>query len=296
MQRVERHIIIRNKELDGICFLSKNLYNYVNYLIRQEFTQNGKMLSEYELTAKLAKEKQVDYILLPVQSSQQIIKLIFKNWKSFFKLCKVKDKLNGRPKLPKYKHKEKGRNIVVFTNQQCKLKDGYIHFPKKANIKPLKTKVDNLCQVRIVPQLSCNIIEVIYEKESIETTELEPDSYLSIDLGLNNLVTSYDSLNHKSFIVNGRVLKSINQYYNKKKATLMSYIGGKGISKRINKLTLKRNCKVSDYMHKTSRFIVNYCIENRIETIVIGNNKDWKQNCNMGKRNNQNFVSIPFEN
>ena len=75
----------------------------------------------------------------------------------------------------------------------------------------------------------------------------------------------------------------------------MSYIGGKGISKRINKLTLKRNCKMSDYMHKTSRFIINYCIENRIETIVIGNNKDWKQNCNMGKRNNQNFVSIPFE-
>lgn len=295
MQRVERHIIIRNKELDGICFLSKNLYNYVNYLIRQEFTQNGKMLSEYELTAKLAKEKQVDYILLPVQSSQQIIKLLFKNWKSFFKLCKVKDKLNGRPKLPKYKHKEKGRNIVVFTNQQCKLKDGYIHFPKKANIKPLKTKVDNLCQVRIVPQSSCHIIEVVYEKECIETTELEPDSYLSIDLGLNNLVTSYDSLNHRSFIVNGKVLKSINQYYNKKKATLMSYIGGKGISKRINKLTLKRNCKVSDYMHKTSRFIVNYCVENKIETIVIGNNKDWKQNCNMGKRNNQNFVSIPFE-
>lgn len=221
--------------------------------------------------------------------------MIFKNWKSFFKLCKCKDKLKAIPKLPKYKHKTKGRNIVVFTSQQCKLKDGYIYFPKKANIQPLRTKVTNLRQVRIIPQCSCHIIEVVYEKDSIETSGLEPDSYLSIDVGLNNLATSYDSLHHKSFIINGRTLKSMNQYFNKKKAKLMSFIGGKGMSRRIGKLTLKRNCKVNDYIHKASRFIVNYCMENHIETIVIGNNKDWKQHCNMGKRNNQNFVGIPFE-
>lgn len=295
MQRVERHIVIGNKNLDELCFLSKNLYNYANYLIRQEFTQNNKLLSEYELTTKLAKEKQADYIALPAQTSQQVIKILFKNWKSFFKLCKKKDKLKGRPKMPKYKHKEKGRNISVFTSQQCKLKDGYIHFPKKANIEPLRTKVSNVCQVRIIPQCSCHVIEVVYEKECIKTSGLEPDSYLSIDLGLNNLVTSYDSLNHKIFIVNGKTLKSINQYFNKKKAYLMSFIGSRGISNRIGKLILKRNCKVNDYLHKTSRFIVDYCVDNHIETIVIGNNKDWKQNCNMGKRNNQNFVSIPFE-
>lgn len=295
MQRVERHIIIGNKFLDRLCFLSKNLYNYANYMIRQEFTKSGKLLSEYGLTALLAKEKQMDYTSLPAKTSQQVVALLFKNWKSFFKLCKCKDKLNGKPKPPKYKHKTKGRNIVVFTYQQCKLKDGYIHFPKKVNIQPLRTKVTNLRQVRIIPQCSCHIIEVVYEKESIETTGLEPNSYLSIDLGLNNLATSYDSLYHKSFIINGRILKSINQYFNKRKAKLMSFIGGKGTSRRIGKLTLKRNCKVNDYMHKTSRFIVNYCIDNHIDTIVIGNNKDWKQQINMGKRNNQNFVSIPFE-
>lgn len=295
MQRVERHIIIGNKYLDRLCFLSKNLYNYANYMIRQEFTKSGKLLPEYGLTALLAKEKQMDYTSLPAKTSQQVAALLFKNWKSFFKLCKCKDKLNGKPKPPKYKHKTKGRNIVVFTYQQCKLKDGYIHFPKKVNIQPLRTKVTNLRQVRIIPQCSCHIIEVVYEKESIETTGLEPNSYLSIDLGLNNLATSYDSLCHKSFIINGRILKSINQYFNKRKTKLMSFIGGKGTSRRIGKLTLKRNCKVNDYMHKTSRFIVNYCIDNHIDTIVIGNNKDWKQQINMGKRNNQNFVSIPFE-
>lgn len=296
MQRVERHIVVGNKNLDRLCFLSKNLYNHVNYLIRQEFTQNHRILREYDVTMRLAAEKQQDYISLPSQTSQQIVKLLFKNWKSFFKLCKCKDKLNGRPKPPKYKHKEKGRNIVVFTNQQVRIKEGYIHFPVKANIQPLKTRVTSkIAQVRIIPQHSCHIVEVVYEKEVTKADGLEPDSYLSIDLGLNNLVTSYDSLNHKSFIVNGRPLKSMNQYFNKKRARLMSFIGSRGISKRIGKLTLKRNCKVADYLHKTSRFIVNYCIENKIGTIVIGNNKNWKQECNMGKRNNQNFVSIPFE-
>ena len=129
MQRVERHIIIGNKYLDRLCFLSKNLYNYANYMIRQEFTKSGKLLPEYGLTALLAKEKQMDYTSLPAKTSQQVVALLFKNWKSFFKLCKCKDKLNGKPKPPKYKHKTKGRNIVVFTYQQCKLKDGYIHFP-----------------------------------------------------------------------------------------------------------------------------------------------------------------------
>lgn len=295
MKRVERHIVIGDKHLDELCFLSKNLYNYVNYLVRQQFTKNGKMLSEYELTTKLAKEKQVDYVALPAQTSQQIIKLLFKSWKSFFKLCKCKEKLKARPKLPNYKHKTKGRHVLVFTGQQCKLKDGYIYFPKKVRIEPIKTKVGNVTQVRIVPQCSCHIIEVVYEKEKREIAKLEPNSYLSIDIGLNNLVTTYDSLNHKSFIVNGRPLKSMNQYFNKKRAMLMSYVGGKGYSKRIGKLTLKKNCKVSDYIHKASRFVVNYCMRYRIGTIVIGNNKDWKQGCNMGKRNNQNFVSIPFE-
>ena len=294
MDRIERHIIISNKNLDNLCFLSKNLYNYCNYLIRQEFINNHKLLSEYELTTQLAKDKQVDYIALPAQTSQQIIKLLFKNWKSFFKLCKAKSKLNGKPKLPKYKDKTKGRNIVIFTNQQCKLKNGYIYFPKKTNIKPIRTKVNNIKQVRIIPKCSCFAIEIIYDRKK-QTIKLNNYAYLSIDLGLNNLITSYDPLNNKSFIVNGRPLKSINQYYNKRKAFLMSYIGNKGTSNRIRRMTLRRECKINDYMHKSSRFVINYCIKNQIANIVIGNNKDWKQGCNMGKRNNQNFVSIPFE-
>lgn len=294
MNRIERHIVIGDRNLDNLCFLSKNLYNYCNFLIRQEFINNHKLLSEYELTSKLAREKQIDYIALPAQTNQQVVKLLFKNWESFFKLCKVKNKLNGKPKLPKYKDKIKGRNIVIFTSQQCKLKNGYVCFPKKANIKPIKTKVDNIKQVRIVPKCSCFAIEIVYDKKK-QTSKLNNDAYLSIDLGLNNLITSYDPLNNKSFIVNGRPLKSINQYYNKRKAFLMSCIGNRGTSKRIRKITLKRECKINDYMHKASNLVINYCLKNNIGNVVIGNNKDWKQKCNMGKRNNQNFVSVPFE-
>lgn len=149
--------------------------------------------------------------------------------------------------------------------------------------------------MRIIPQCSCHIIEVVYEKEKEEATELDDTAYLSIDLGLDNLATSFDPQHNRCFVINGRPLKSMNQFFNKRRAFLMSLIGSRGMSRRIGRLTLKRNCKVHDYMHKASRFIVNYCKDNHIGNIVIGNNKDWKQNCNMGKVNNQNFVSIPFE-
>lgn len=299
MQRVERHIRINDKQLDDLCFKSKNLYNYCNYLIRQEFIETHKMLSEYKLTGQLSKEKQFDYKLLPAQTAQQVIKVLFKNWKSFFRSCKEykknPSKYKAPPKMPYYKHKEKGRNVFIFTNQQVKLKDEYIYFPKMVNLPPLKTKVDNVCQVRIVPQYSCFIIEVVYKKEVI-THELNNELHLSIDIGVNNAATCVNDAGLRPFIINGRPLKSMNQYFNKKKAKLMSFVGDKGTSRHIQQLTFKRNQKVADYLHKTSRIIINYCIENKIGHIIIGHNKDWKQEVNIGKRNNQNFVSIPMNN
>ncbi len=297
MQRVERHIILNNKQLDNLTFLSKNLYNYVNYLVRQNFIKTREMLSEYGITTQLTKENQVDYRALPAQTSQQTIKLLFRNWDSFFRSIKnYKEnpgKYRGRPKLPKYK-KKKGHNIVVFTNQQAKLKDGFIHFPEKAGLLPLKTKVDNICQVRIVPKINHHIIEIVYEKEK-KSTNLDENLYLGIDLGLNNLVSTSNNAGLQPFIINGKILKSINQYFNKKRAKLMSFVGDRGTSNRIEKLTFKRNNKVNDYIHKTTRFIIDYCVENKIKNIVVGYNKGWKNEINIGKRNNQSFVSIPFQ-
>jgi len=119
--------------------------------------------------------------------------------------------------------------------------------------------------------------------------------YLGIDIGLNNLVTATsNSVGLQPFIINGRPLKSINQYYNKTKAILQSYVGDKGISNRIKSLIHKRNNLVQNYLHHTSRFIIDYCEDNNIGNIVIGKNDGWKNKINIGKRNNQNFTQIPF--
>jgi len=239
-----------------------------------------------------------DYKSLPAQTSQQVLRLLDKNWISFFKSIKQwkkhPEKYKVMPRLPRYKHKTKGRNIVIFTNQQVVLKEGFVCFPKKVNLKPLKTKVDNVQQVRIIPQATCYTIEVIYNKE-VRYANLKPNTYLSIDCGVNNLATCVNNIGLKPFAINGRIVKSINQFYNKKKARLQSFIGNKGTSRRINRLTFRRNNKVRDYLHKTSRFIIDYCVKHQISMIVIGKNKNWKQEISIGKRNNQNFVSIPFD-
>ena len=298
MNRVERHIVKNSQEIDNLCCLSKNLYNYATYCMRQCFIHTGNMLSEYELTGKLAKRDQVDYRALPAQTSQQIIKLLFKNWKSFFKANKDykrnPKKYKGRPKLPKYKDKVKGRNVVLFTGQQCRLKGGFVHFPKDI-LKPLRTKVDNVIQVRLVPQATCYIIEVVYKKEIQVYENLKKENMLGIDLGVNNLATCMNNVGKRPFIINGKPVKSINQYSNKLKAKFMSYVNNKGTSKNIKRVLLRRNNKIQDYMHKASRTIVDYCIKHDIGTIVIGLNSDWKQELQTGKVNNQNFVSIPFK-
>lgn len=295
MQRVERHIIIKSQIIDDLCFKSKNLYNLANYHVRQEFINNGKWL-RYGKIDKLLQKTEA-YKALPAATSQQILRILDKNWASFFKAIKDyskhPEKYLGRPKLPKYKHKVDGRNIIVFTNQQVRLKDGEIRFPKATGLSPIKTKVDNICQVRIVPTATCYVIEVIYKKE-VENVLLDDRAYLGIDLGLNNFATCINNIGLNPFIVNGRIIKSINQFFNKKKAGLQSFIGDKRSSARINHLTHRRNNKVGDYLHKTSRIIIDYCVQHGIKTIVVGKSENWKQEINIGKKNNQNFVSIPF--
>jgi len=182
---------------------------------------------------------------------------------------------------------------LIFTNQACKIKNGYLYFQKRCDLNLIKTKVDNLCQVRIIPNSNCYVIEIIYRKE-VKENDLKEKNYLSIDLGINNLATLVTNQGQQPLLVNGKIVKSINQYYNKKQALYQSYIGDKGISNRIKKLNFKRNNKINDYFHKTSRFIINYCIEHNIKNIVIGYNSGWKQEINIGKVNNQKFVFIPY--
>jgi len=302
-QRVESHLIGINHELypvlDDLSFKCKNLYNYANYLIRQEFIFNGNWIRYQQLDAMLNKD-QSDYKALPSQCAQQTLRLLDKNWVSFFKSIKEwtrhPDKYQGRPKLPKYKAKKSGRSIVTFTNQQCKLKDGFIQFPRIFKGFKLKTKVDNVQQVRIIPLGKCYKLEVIYNVKQVEPKQFNY-RICAIDLGLENFATLTNNVGLKPAVIKGGILKSVNQYYNKvlsDKQSTLKKIHNKDWSNELDRFTRRRNNKIQDLLHKYSRQVINYCLGNDINTIVIGHNKEWKQDINIGKVNNQKFVSIPF--
>jgi putative transposase len=171
---------------------------------------------------------------------------------------------------------------------------GFI-FPKKSGLAPLKTQQKNLKQVRIVPQASCYAIEVVYEGK--EKKSIEKGNKASIDLGVNNLATLTFNNTNQAYLINGRPLKSINQYYNKRKARLQGDLKTRHNqyeSNKTSRLTKKRNNKIDDYLHKSSKILVEKLRENNTSQLVIGYNKAWKQGINLGKTTNQKFVSIPF--
>lgn len=298
MQLTEQIYLKKTQVLSQLCHLAKNLYNEANYLIRQRLFQTGYWLRFYELNDLL--HSSLNYQALPIQTAQQLLLLLDRNWKSFFKAIKdwVKhpEKYLGRPKLPRYKKKD-GESIVIFTNQQCKLKDGFLIFPRKANLAPVKTRIEtNLHQVRIIPKGICYIVEIVYEKIE-QNLNLDKGKIIGIDLGLINLITIVNNIGLKPSVIRGGIIKSVNQFYNKQKASyqaLKDLQHYKFETKRLQRLTLKRNNTIHDFFHKVSRKLINYCILGDFGTIIIGYNEAWKQNIALGKRANQNFVQIPF--
>ena len=299
MKLVEQHLIKKTnpmfKECKDLCFKSKNLYNRALYEIRQEYINNKKYLNYYDIEKLYKTEKWIDYEALPRKVSQQTLKLLDKNWKSFFALLKSEKVDNKKVKLPKYLRKN-GLFLLVYTTQaisKTELKQGIIKL-SQTNIK-FKTNKKNIKQVRIIPKYGRYVIEVIYEIQEIKTKE-DNKRYCSIDLGLNNLATVGSNV-IKPFIINGKPLKSINQYFNKKVAKEKSLLPkGDYTNENLERLYIKRNNKIKDYLHKASRYIINHLVSNNINTLVIGHNKNWKQEISIGKVNNQNFVSIPFNN
>lgn len=303
MKLVEQHIISRHhsfwEECDKLCFLSKNLYNQALYRIRQYFFKTGKYLNYYELQQELQNEKQIDYTALPAKVSQWILKLLDKNFKSFFKSLKAykqtPSKFLGRPKLPSYKDKIEGRNLLTYTIQAISkpfLRNEIIKLSKTTI--SFRTKQKNIQQVRIIPRNNHYVIEVIYKKEEAEAVK-DNGQYAAIDIGLNNLATVAFNFKEQPIIINGKPLKSINQFYNKIKGKLQSIINqqGKKRTKRLKQLDFKRNNKVKNYLHNASRLLVNHLVSLGVSKVIIGKNPNWKQEINIGKVNNDNFVKIP---
>lgn len=298
----EIHIIkLQNKyydDLDNLCFLSKNLYNVGLYNVRQHYFDEKKYLNYNDINKNFVENNQVDYRNLPAKVSQQTLKLLDKNFISFFKLLKKKD-YNKQKNIPKYLPKN-GRNIIIYTKQAIskkRLKDGYIKLSGTDVELNTKTNYKNIQQVRVIHKGNHIKIEVLYKVQEKKLKE-NNDRYCSIDLGLNNLCLVGSNV-IKPIIINGKPLKSINQFYNKKISNLKSILETVNkikTSKRIKSTTLKRNNKISDYLHKSSKIIINHLVSNHINTLIIGKNDGWKQEINIGKKNNQNFVQVPFNN
>ena len=300
------------KELDLMMFLSKNLYNTCLYRERQIFfakrdcqdLEEQKKLKSYltnsELIKQLQDENQTDYRALPAIVSQQVCNQVFDTYQSFFS----KRKSDKSTRIPNYKDKTKGRNKLSFPKNAISTKElrkGFIRL-SSVNTKfriPDGINYQDIQQVDVIKRAGHIQVLVMYK---VPKPALKADNgrCFGIDLGLNNLATVVSNFKgFKPTIYDGRELKSRNQFYNKYSSKLRSKLTIKGkekyISHKINSLTRNRYNFVEDCFHKISTDIINQAVSNDVTTIVVGNNDLWKQEINLGKKNNQNFVQIPFE-
>ena len=302
MQLTEQHIINRSDPrfamIDPAAFKSKNLYNAALYLVRQSYIHEGKYLNYNEVQRRMQSHEA--YKALPAKVSQQVLMQLDHDWDSFFKARDAYEedpsKFLGRPKLPKYKHKTEGRNMLVYTIQAISRgKKGLKRDIIKPSMLPVivKTQQKDIDQVRIVPRKGFYMVEVVYGKD-VKQAEVNPAYYAGIDIGMNNLVAlTSNKPGFQPAVVNGRPVKSINQFYNKRKAELQKKLGHTGTTRRMERITNKRNRRIDHYMHTASKRIIDLLVKEGIGVLCIGKNDGWKQEANMGKRNNQQFVQIP---
>ena len=303
MQLVEQHVIGKNDPryaiIDAAAFKSKNLYNAALYEMRQAYIHEERYIFPGAMD-KLMQPHEA-YKALPAKVAQQVLKQLAEAWKAYkeAKAAYTENpaKFTGRPRLPKYKHKTEGRNLLVYTIQAIS-KRGLAQGRIQPSMLPIEvhTRQKDIDQVRIVPRNGYYVVEVIYSKEPVQA-QVDPSFCVAIDVGVTNLaaITS----NRVGFVprlVNGRPLKAMNQWYNKRMKELklsLPKADRERVTKQMERITTKRNRQVNHYLHAASKRILDFLIEEGVGTIIIGKNPFWKQEVGMGRRNNQNFVQIP---
>ena len=293
------------RNLKYLSHIAKNLTNEAIYNVRQHYFQNKKYLS-YNENYKMLKNSE-NYKKLNSNMAQQILKEVDGSFKSFFGLLKLAK--NGQYnfkdiKLPKYLAKDGFTTLVIGF---VRLKDNMLIVPYSNSFKkthqevkiklPPVLKGKKIKEIRIIPKQHSRYFEIqyIYKVEEVQR-ELNKNNALGIDLGIDNLCTCVTNAG-ASFIIDGRKLKSINQYYNKINAKLQSIKDKQKIERttlRQKRITRKRNNRINDYLSKAARTILNYCLNNDIGKLVLGYNEDFQRNSNIGSINNQNFVNIPY--
>ena len=302
---------------------SKEIYNFANYILRQIYFRNSnnhkyslefineypalkdlflKYIEEnkqfsslfYKIICEFSKLKEYSVNLKIVQN---IVDKLKNDWTSYWKLLKMKKSKTYDKKIniPRYKKKY---NLVEYNNQvisKKKLKLGYIGTDKmEQGIKIANRHKDLDCKCfRIYNKNEKIICELIYEKEIVEVEKT--DRVASIDIGLENLFTIAFNYNKKGISIKGIKLKAINQYFNKLKASLQSMLPKKQyVSKFINQLMYKRTEQLRNYIGYYINKLIEILKNEKISKLIVGYNKGWKQDINIGSKNNQNFVSIPF--
>ena len=300
MNLTEAHQIRPNHKLysicDELCFKSKNLYNAALFEFRQSyFDKEVDTLTWQNINRIFNQSNQFDYRELPSKVSNTVLKKLGNNLSSFWSSVKKSD-YDKKVRLPKYLHKTDGRFIVEFNKQTFSNKrdeDNNLIICKSSLDLRIPTKVENPQQVRIVPKVGYYVIEVIYEIK--ENQPKQNQRVASIDLGLNNLATVVTNDGDNPILISGKKIKSINQYYNKMTSKQKSLLPNNIFtSKSLDRLWLKRNNKISYEIHKVTKFLANYFDERDVSKVIIGNNSGWKNSINLGRRNNQNFVNIPY--
>ncbi len=305
MRLVEKHLVRKGDPrfavIDPAAFASKNLYNQANYQIRQAYIHEGKYLPYAEIIHRL--KTHAAYCALPRKVSNSILIQLHKNWIGFFEGIKAYKEnpspFTGPPHIPGYKDKEKGRFLLIYDKQAL----GKRIFKRTGKLVPsglpieITTKIawEAVAQVRIVPRSDGYMVEVVYEQKE-QQAEVDPNLVAAVDLGVNVLaaVTS----NKPGFVprlVSGKPLKSLNQYYNKRRAQHQQRLSHEKrfTSRQLDQRTTKRNRRVDAYLHTASRRTIDLLVSEGIGTLVIGKNPLWKQEVNMGHKNNQQFVQIP---
>ena len=310
MRLVQKHIIKSNnefyKDLMEMMHLSKNLYNAALFNVRQYYfkakddtTVKYKYLNYYANWRLMKSTQNPDFKVLPSHIAVYVVRQVDNNFSSFFALLKKKNSgMYTLPvQMPQYLKINGVNQIVLDQWSNKKLKEGYLQIPTTKILIKVGLKVSklNIKQIRLVPKNGYIVLEFIHEVPGIKP-KTDNKKYMSIDLGINNLCSCSSNI-ISSFIINGKPLKSINQFYNKhvaKYKSICETVNHIKTSKQIQRLNYKRNNKIEDYFHKVSRYIVNQLVSNDINTLVIGHTNYWKQDTKLGKKINQNFVQIPF--
>lgn len=306
MRLVYSFYIQQTEELVRLCKTSNNLYNQALYIFRQALKNENKWIRFFDMDkimkSMLNLDGEINYRLLKSQVSQQILRILDANIVSYYKTIKDfkihPNKYKATPQLPSFRKRGSLFNLV-YPNQSARIKDGKILLSKDLSINipqwdKYKDRICNFKQIRIIPLKNSFKIEIIYTYEN-KNLNLDNSKYASIDLGIDNLATMVTENN--AIVYSGKFLKSYNKYFNKRLARLQSIKdkqGIKGCTKRIEALYEKRNRYIEDVFHKYSRIIVDYLIRNKIGNLVVGYNSGWKQSVDMGKKNNQKFMQIPF--